>query len=61
MKGLKVLNRAAEDAVKEASPIFIDAVKNMTFTDARTILLGSNNTACLQNSTSTLCTLEPCY
>jgi hypothetical protein len=27
MRGLKVLNRAAEDAVKEASPIFIGAVK----------------------------------
>jgi hypothetical protein len=25
-EGLKVLNRAAEDAVKEATPIFVDAV-----------------------------------
>ncbi|MBC5841160.1 MAG: DUF4197 domain-containing protein [Flavobacteriaceae bacterium] len=54
-EGLKVLNRAAEDAVKEATPIFVDAIKNMTFTDARTILLGSNIAATnyLQNSTST--------
>ena len=54
-EGLKVLNRAAEDAVKEATPIFIDAVKNMTFTDAKTILLGNNTaaTAYLQSSTST--------
>ncbi|MFT4610924.1 MAG: hypothetical protein ACJA1H_002160, partial [Glaciecola sp.] len=26
-EGLKVLNRAAEDAVKEATPIFVNAVK----------------------------------
>ncbi|MDI1256085.1 MAG: DUF4197 domain-containing protein [Flavobacterium sp.] len=54
-EGLKVLNRAAEGAVKEATPIFVDAVKNMTFTDAKNILLGSDNSATLylQNSTST--------
>ena len=54
-EGLKVLNRAAEDAVKEATPIFVDAVKNMTFTDAKTILMGSENSATsyLQNTTST--------
>ena len=53
-EGLKVLNRAAEDAVKEATPIFVDAVRNMTFTDAKNILLGSDNSATvyLQNSTS---------
>ncbi|OEJ98899.1 hypothetical protein A8C32_06840 [Flavivirga aquatica] len=44
-KGLKVLNRAAEDAVKEATPIFISAVKDITFTDAKNILLGNNNAA----------------
>lgn len=54
-EGLKVLNRAAEDAVKEATPIFVDAVKNMTFTDAKTILMGNENSATsyLQNTTST--------
>lgn len=54
-EGLKVLNRAAEDAVKEATPIFIDAVKNMSFGDAKTILMGNDNEATnyLQNSTST--------
>lgn len=41
-EGIKVLNRAAEDAVKEATPIFVDAVKQITFTDARNILLGSD-------------------
>ncbi|WP_281337277.1 DUF4197 domain-containing protein [Flavobacterium eburneipallidum] len=54
-EGIKVLNRAAEDAVKEATPIFVGAVRNMSFTDAKTILMGSDNSATnyLQNSTST--------
>ena len=43
--GIKVLNRAAEDAVSEATPIFIDAVKGITFNDAKNILLGSNDAA----------------
>lgn len=44
-EGLKVLNRAAEDAVGTATPIFVKAVKDMTFTDAKTILLGNNDAA----------------
>ena len=44
-EGLKVLNRAAEDAVKEATPIFIDAVRGISFNDAKNILLGSDNAA----------------
>jgi hypothetical protein len=54
-EGLIVLNRAAEDAVKEATPIFVDAVRNMSFTDARGILMGneSSATSYLENSTST--------
>jgi hypothetical protein len=44
-EGLKILNRAAEDAVKEATPIFVDAVKDITFDDAKNILLGSDNAA----------------
>jgi hypothetical protein len=44
-EGLKILNRAAEDAVKEATPIFINAVKDITFADAKNILLGSDNAA----------------
>ncbi len=53
-EGLKVLNRAAEDAVKEATPIFVNAIKEMTFNDARNILMGADNAATtyLQNSTS---------
>lgn len=44
-EGLKVLNRAAEDAVGEAIPIFLDAVKGMTFADAKNILMGDKNSA----------------
>jgi len=44
-EGLKVLNRAAEDAVGEAIPIFVDAIKGMTFTDAKNILMGDKNAA----------------
>lgn len=52
--GIKALNRAAEDAVKEATPIFVGAIKNMSITDAKDILMGSNNaaTSYLQKSTS---------
>ncbi|HLV40244.1 DUF4197 domain-containing protein [Xanthomarina sp.] len=46
-EGLKVLNRAAEDAVGTATPIFINAVKGITFADAKTILLGSDDSATL--------------
>ncbi len=53
-EGLKVLNRAAEDAVGTATPIFVSAVKNITFNDAKNILLGSDNAATtyLQNGTN---------
>ena len=53
--GLKVLNRAAEEGVKEATPIFVEAVKNMSFKDAKTILMGNENAATtyLQNETTT--------
>lgn len=44
-EGLKVLNRAAEDAVKEATPIFVNAVKDITFDDAKNILLGNDDAA----------------
>ena len=44
-EGIKALNRAAEDAVKEATPIFIDAVKTITFNDAKNILLGNDKAA----------------
>jgi len=54
-EGLRIINRAAEDAVGEATPIFVDAVKEITFNDARQILLGSDNAATqyLEQSTKT--------
>lgn len=54
-KGLKIINRAAEDAVKTATPIFVNAVKEITFTDAKNILLGEQNaaTSYLQGKTNT--------
>jgi hypothetical protein len=39
------LNRAAEDAAKSATPIFGDAVKNMTLSDAKAILKGNETAA----------------
>lgn len=43
--GIKALNRAAEDAVKEATPIFVNAIKNIKIADAKTILMGNENAA----------------
>ena len=53
-EGLKVLNRAAEDAVKTATPIFVDAVRGISFNDAKEILLGDIDAATnyLENATS---------
>jgi hypothetical protein len=39
------LNRAAEDAAMEAKPIFVDAIKQMSFQDVQKILLGEQNAA----------------
>jgi len=39
------LNRAAEDAAKEAKPIFVAAIKEMTIADATNILLGQKDAA----------------
>lgn len=39
------INRAAEDAAKEAKPIFVAAIKQMTITDATNILLGNKDAA----------------
>jgi len=44
-EGLKAINRTAEDAVKTATPIFVNAVKEITFADAKNILLGADNAA----------------
>lgn len=39
------MNRAAEDACKTASPIFLNAIKNMNFADAWAIFKGRDNAA----------------
>lgn len=39
------LNRAAEDAAKQAKPIFVKAIKKMTLKDVTDILLGSPDAA----------------
>ena len=44
-EGIKALNRAAETAVKEATPIFVDAITSMTIADATNILMGNKNAA----------------
>ena len=42
---IKKVNRAAEDAAKKAGPIFLNAVKSITFDDAMNILLGNKDAA----------------
>jgi hypothetical protein len=44
-KFVLTLNRAAEDAAKEAKPIFVTAIKSMTIQDAWAILRGEQNAA----------------
>ncbi|MGL5111736.1 MAG: DUF4197 domain-containing protein [Flavobacterium sp.] len=43
--GIRALNRAAEEAVKEATPIFVTAIKNIKISDAKAILMGKENAA----------------
>lgn len=42
---LEKINRGAEDAAKQAKPIFVDAIRAMTFSDALNILMGSQDAA----------------
>lgn len=44
-KMVNLLNAAAEDAAKSAKPIFVNAIKQMTFADATNILMGNRNAA----------------
>lgn len=39
------INRAAEDAAKKAKPIFVSAIRQMTFQDAMNILMGNKDAA----------------
>jgi Protein of unknown function (DUF4197) len=42
---LEKINAGAEDAAMKAKPIFINAIKQMTFSDALNILMGEKNAA----------------
>jgi hypothetical protein len=44
-KLLKSLNNSAEDAANKAAPIFKNAITNMSFTDAKSILKGADTAA----------------
>lgn len=44
-KAILAINRGAEDAVAYAKPIFVDAIKEMTLTDALNIVKGSKDAA----------------
>jgi hypothetical protein len=54
-EAIESINRAAEDAANGAKDIFVDAIKNMTLTDAKSILRGDDNAATkyLEKSTRT--------
>jgi len=57
-KFVESLNRGAEDAAKEAKPIFVSAIKQMTIQDAWSILKGKDDAATqyLNKTTSPLLT-----
>jgi hypothetical protein len=42
---LEKINRGAEDAASEAKPIFVSAIRGLTFQDATNILMGEKNAA----------------
>jgi hypothetical protein len=44
-RAITQINRAAEDAVGSARPIFVDAITSMTIADALSIVQGGNNSA----------------
>jgi len=44
-KAILSMNRAAEDAAKSATPVFVNAIKQMTITDALGILKGGESSA----------------
>lgn len=54
-EAIKKINKAAEDAASKAGPIFLNAIKQMTFDDVMGILMGNKNAATqyLHNKTYT--------
>lgn len=60
-KAILAINRSAEDAVKEAVPIFKTAIKNMTFSDVMNILFGAENAATEYLKVNTLTQLTSAF
>ncbi|MDO9154355.1 MAG: DUF4197 domain-containing protein [Paludibacter sp.] len=60
-KAVLSLNRSAEDAVKEATPIFKNAIRNMTINDAVGILFGGENAATQYLRTNTFNDLKSAF
>ncbi len=52
-EAIKKVNRAAEDAAKKAGPIFLSAIKGMTFNDVMNVLMGNKNAATVYLHTNT--------
>ncbi len=55
------INRAAEDAAKEAAPIFVNSITQITITDAFAILKGADNAATQYLSNTTRMDLYNLY
>jgi hypothetical protein len=55
------MNRAAEDATKSAAPIFVNAIKNMSITDAFGILKGGDSAATTYLRTQTTAPLTEAF
>jgi hypothetical protein len=53
-EAIESFNRGAEKAAKEAAPIFVSAIKQMTINDAMGILLGEQNSATNYLKSSTM-------
>ncbi len=55
---IKSINLSAEDAAKEATPIFVDAINNLTITDGMNILNGADDAATQYLKTNTYTPLK---
>lgn len=60
-KAVLSMNRAAEEASQKAAPIFVDAIKQMSFQDALGILKGSDSAATLYLKGKTMTNLATAF
>lgn len=60
-KAVVAINRAAEDAAKEAKPIFVNAIKTITITDGINIVKGADNSATMYLQQKTYAPLTSVY